>query len=152
MRRRAKPGAAPSRASGVGGLSALFAGELCGDDTGLLLVLEPVALALDVDGGRGVQQPVEDGRSDDVVGEDGAPVAVAFVRGQDDRALFIALRYQLKQAGSGEGVQRQIAHLVEDEQLGLDQQTHPFLQLVLVAGRWNWLTRSWMVTKKTDKP
>ena len=66
------------------GLSALFAGELCGDDTGLLLVLEPVALALDVDGGRVVQQPVEDGRSDDVVGEDGAPVAVAFVRGQDD--------------------------------------------------------------------
>ena len=84
------------------GLSALFAGELCDDDTGLVLVLEPVALTLDVDGGRVVQQPVEDGRSDDVVGEDGASVAVAFVRGQDDRALFIALRYQLKQAGSGD--------------------------------------------------
>src|SRR5258708_35845028 len=116
------------------GLCALFAGELCGDDTGLFLVLEPVALALDVDGGRVVQQPVEDGRSDDVVGEDGSPVAVAFVRGQDDRALFIALRYQLKQAGSGEGVQRQIAPRVEAEQPGLEQETHPFLQPVLVAG------------------
>src|SRR5258708_38695638 len=60
------------------GLSDLFAGELCGDDTGLLLVLEPVALALAVDGGRVVQQPVEDGRSDDVVGEDGGPVAAAY--------------------------------------------------------------------------
>src|SRR5258708_28979724 len=109
------------------GLSALFSGELWGDDTGLLLVLEPVALDLDVDGGRVVQQPVEDGRSDDVVGEDGAPVAVAFVRGQDDRALFIALRYQLKQAGSGKGVQRQIAHLGEEGQPGLDHAPHPVL-------------------------
>jgi hypothetical protein len=116
------------------GLSALFAGEFGGDDTGFLLVLEPVAFALDVDGGRVVQQPVEDGRIDHVVGEDRAPVAVALVGGEDDGPLLIAFRDQLKQAGGGERIERQIAHLVEDEQLGLDQQTHPFLQLVLVAG------------------
>lgn len=37
---------------------------------GFLLVLEPIALAPDVDGGGVVQQPVEDDRDDHVVGED----------------------------------------------------------------------------------
>ena len=133
VRRRAKPGAASSRAV-AGGLSALFAWGFCGDDAGLLLVFEPVALALDVDSGGVMQQPVEDGRGDDVVGEDRAPVAVAIVGGQDDGPLLIPFRDQLEEAGGGERVQRQVAHLVQDEQLGLDQQAHPFLQLVLVAG------------------
>jgi hypothetical protein len=93
-----------------------------------------VAFALDVDRGRVVQQAVEDGRSDDVVGEDGAPVAIALVRGQDDRALLIPFRDELERAGGGEGIERQVAHFVEDEQLGLDQRGHPLLQLVLVSG------------------
>jgi len=85
MRRRAKPGAACSRADAQGeGLCSLFPRQLCGDDTGLLFILEPVAFALDVDGGGVMEQPVEDGRGDDVVGEDRAPVAIALVGGQDD--------------------------------------------------------------------
>jgi hypothetical protein len=51
-------------------LCSVFSGEFCGDDSGLLLVLEPVALALDVDGGGVVQEAIEDGGCDDVVGED----------------------------------------------------------------------------------
>ena len=62
------------------------------------------------------------------------PVAVALVGGQDDGALLVRLTYPLEQAGGGEGVQRQVAHLIGDQQLGLDQQTHPLLQLVLVLG------------------
>ena len=81
-----------------------------------------------------VQEAIEDGRGDDVVGEDGPPVSVALVRGQDDRTLLVSCRDQLKQAGGCEGVERQVAHLVEDEELGLDQQGHPLPELVLVAG------------------
>jgi hypothetical protein len=33
------------------GLGSVLSGEFCGDDSGLLLVFEPVAIALDVDGG-----------------------------------------------------------------------------------------------------
>ena len=83
------------------GLCSFFPRQLCGDDAGLLLVLEPVTFALDVDGGGVVQQPVEDGRGDDVVGEDRAPVAVALVGGQDDGPLLIPFRDQLKQASGG---------------------------------------------------
>ena len=58
MRRRAKPGAAYSRADRPG--LRFFPGQLGGDQPGLFLVLQPVALALDVDRGRVVQQPVQD--------------------------------------------------------------------------------------------
>ena len=75
-----EPGAACSRADTLG-LGSFVARELLGDEAGLLLVLEPIALALDVDGGGVIEQPVKDGRGDDVVGEDGAPVTVALVRG-----------------------------------------------------------------------
>ena len=33
------------------GLGSVLSGEFCGDDAGLFLVFEPVAFALDVDGG-----------------------------------------------------------------------------------------------------
>ncbi len=68
-----------------------FPGQLGGDQPGLFLVLQPVAFALDVDRGRVVQQAVEYGRSDDVVGEDGSPVAIALVRGQDDRVFEVRM-------------------------------------------------------------
>lgn len=108
-----------------GGLCAVLAGESGSDHAGFLLVLQPVAFALDVDRGGVMEQAVEDGRGDDVIGEDGAPVAVALVGGQDDGALLVTLRDQLEQAGGGEGVQRQVAHFIQDEKLGLDQQAHP---------------------------
>lgn len=111
------------------------------------LILKPVALALDVDGGGVVKQAVEDGRSDHVVGEDGSPVAVALVGGEDDRSLLVTFRDQLVQAGGGEGVQQRIAPIVEDEQLGLDQQTHPLLELVLIAGALELADQSCTMTK-----
>ena len=43
-------------------LRCFLAGGFGGDDPGLFLVFEPVALAFDVDGGGVVQQPVEDGQ------------------------------------------------------------------------------------------
>ena len=55
------------------------------DHSSFFLVFETVAVAFDVDGGGVVQQLVEDGRGDDIVGEDRPPVAVPLVGGQDDR-------------------------------------------------------------------
>ena len=50
--------------------SSFLSWRLGGDDASLLLILEPVALALDIDRGRVMQQAVEDGRGDDVIGKD----------------------------------------------------------------------------------
>jgi hypothetical protein len=81
-RRRTKPVAcspeppAPSRHSAPRGpapipyLSGSYLGCGSGDHSGPRLVLQPVALTLDVDRRGVVQQPVEDGRSNHVVGED----------------------------------------------------------------------------------
>jgi hypothetical protein len=55
MRRRAKPEAAYSQRPIPGGSGSFLVGGFGGDDSGLFLVLRPVALALDVDGGRVMQ-------------------------------------------------------------------------------------------------
>lgn len=112
----AKPEARSRVLSGAGPVGSGFfpVWGLC-DHSGFLLVLEPVALALDVDGGRVVQQPVEDGRSDHIVGEDRFQVSLAFVRGQGDGPLLVALAGQLEQAGGCERVQGEVANFVEDQ-------------------------------------
>ena len=61
------------------------------DHPSSLLVLEPVTLAFNVDGGRVMQQPVQDGAGDDVVREDRAPIAIAFIAGQDHRSMLVTL-------------------------------------------------------------
>ena len=66
-------------------------GLAAGQQAGLALLLEPVALALDVDDRRVVQQPVEDRRGDDLVAEDVAPAGEALVRGDEDRAALIPI-------------------------------------------------------------
>ncbi len=54
-------------------------------------VLEPVAGAVDGDDVAVVEEPVEDGGGEDFVTEDLAPFAEGLVRGEDDRALLVAL-------------------------------------------------------------
>ena len=46
-----------------------------------------------------VQQPVQDRRGDNRIAEDRAPVAIAFVRGQDNAAAFVTRADQLKEDG-----------------------------------------------------
>jgi len=50
----------------------------------------PVALALDVDHRGVVQEPVQDRRSDDLIGEHGSPVGEPAVGGEHDRATLVA--------------------------------------------------------------
>jgi hypothetical protein len=66
------------------------------------------------------QQPVEDGRGQHVIAEDLAPLAEGLVGGQQDRAALIAAGDRLEdQVGVGAG-QRQIAHLVDRQDGGLE--------------------------------
>lgn len=95
------------------------------EEPGLPLLLEAVALAFDVQGGGMVQQPVEDGRRQDLVVEDLTPVDEALVGGEDEAGLLVAPAEETEEEtrllpGHGEG-----AHLVEDEDPG----GHELLQL-----------------------
>src|SRR3982751_372610 len=84
----AAPGAVSGLYSGLLGLGR--EGLAAGQQTGLALLLEPVALALDVDDRGVVEQPVEQRRGDDLVAENLAPAGEALVGGQQDRAALVA--------------------------------------------------------------
>ncbi len=71
-------------------------GQFLRDHPGFLLVFQPVALALDVDGVRVVQQPVQNGAGDHVVRKNRAPVALTLVGRQDHRTVLVAIADQLK--------------------------------------------------------
>jgi hypothetical protein len=75
-------------------------------------ILQPIALAADVDRGRVVQQTGEDSRRDDGLSEDRAPVAVTLIAGQNDAAALVAGADQLEEDGRTEIVQGQISHLM----------------------------------------
>ncbi len=58
---------------------------------GKAVVLETIAMALDVDYPRVMKAPVQDGRGDHGVAEKLMPVDEALVGGQDGRALLVAV-------------------------------------------------------------
>ena len=97
----------------------------------LHLLLEPVAVAPDVDGDRVVQQAVEDGGGDDGVAEDLAPGAQALIAGQDDRAPLVAARDELKEEIGALAVDGDVADLVDDQQLRLRQDLQPLVEAAL---------------------
>jgi hypothetical protein len=57
---------------------------------GVSVAAHPVALALDVDNGGVVPEPVQDRRRHDLVGEDRSPIGEPPVGGQHDRAALVA--------------------------------------------------------------
>jgi len=64
-----------------------------------------------------VDKPVDHRCGDDVVGEDLAPAAEWNVRGDKDRALFVAGGDELEEEVRGIVVEGDVADLVDDEQL-----------------------------------
>ena len=87
------------------------------NQTGFAPFFEPVTLTANVHRGRVMQQTVEDGCCDDRVAEDRTPFAVAFVRSENDAASFVAGADELEENRRAQIVQRQISHLVDDEDL-----------------------------------
>ena len=68
-----------------------------------------------------MQQPVQDGRGHDPVAEHVAPVTERLIRGQQNAAAFVTCGNDLEQQMGGARRHRQVAELVDDEQLRFDQ-------------------------------
>ena len=75
------------------------------------MLFETITVALDVDDPGVMQEPVEDGRGDDGVAEELLPVDEALVRGDDRRALLVAVRDELEEQIGLPAVDRKIARL-----------------------------------------
>src|SRR5271156_4270070 len=108
-----------------------------GEQPSLPLVLESEALAVDADNDRVMQYAVEHRRSEHcVTGESGIPTAEGEVRSEDHRAAFIALRHDLKEQVGLLAAHRQIADLIDDQQLvGVDCAMHGLSVTALTLGR-----------------
>lgn len=78
-----------------------------------------------------VDEPVDHGGCDDVVGEDLAPPAEGHVRGDEDRALFVAGHDELKQQVRGVVIEGDLANLVDDDEL---VSLEPFRVLLEASG------------------
>ncbi len=96
------------------------------DDVLLLLhvlfaLFQPVALTLDVDDGAMMEHTVEDSGGDGDVGKDFVPLRKSFVRGEDCRDLLIPSGDELKEQVRSLNIHREIADLVDDEQLVFTQ-------------------------------
>ncbi len=64
---------------------------------GLPLLTEPIGVAIDIDRGRLVQQPIENGARVDRVSEHLAPRAQTLIAGEQDGAAFVAPTDQLEE-------------------------------------------------------
>ena len=93
---------------------------------------QPVALALEGDHGGVVDEPVDQGGGDHRVAEDLAPLLEAAVRGDDDRAAFVAARDEREEQVGGLAFERQVADLVDDQQVVALEPAQLVLELVAV--------------------
>ena len=64
-----------------------------------------------------VQQPVEDRTGDYGIAEDLTPGAETLIAGDDDRTALVTARDQLEEQVGALAVDRQIANLIDDQQL-----------------------------------
>jgi len=94
------------------------------------VVLEPVAVTLDVDDPGVMEQSVEDGRGDHGVTEQLLPVHEALVRGQDRRVLLIAVGDELEEQMRLPAVHGQVPHLVHDDQASREERFALTLRLL----------------------
>src|SRR5438477_2453198 len=78
-----------------------------GRDAGAALA-ESVALAFERDHGRVVDEPVDQGGSDHRVAEDLAPLLEAAVRGDGDRAAFVAAGDESEEQVGGLAFEREV--------------------------------------------
>lgn len=71
-----------------------FGDRSAAEEPGLLLLPEPITLAFDVECGRMMQEPIQDGGGQNWIVEDVASVGEAFITGHDQTAALIAPNQQ----------------------------------------------------------
>ena len=82
------------------------------------MLLEPVAVPLDVDDLAVMQQAVQDSGSDHRIAEQLLPVSEALVRCDDGRVFLVAVRDELEKQIRLLAVHRQVADLIDHHQRG----------------------------------
>jgi hypothetical protein len=88
---------------------------------GVLVTAHAVAPAADVDDDGVVDEAVDDGGGDDLVGKDLAPIREAAVGSEHDgRGLLVATADDLEDPVGRGLVERQVADLVDDQDRGLE--------------------------------
>ena len=70
-------------------------------------------MSLDLDDDGMVRQSVQQGRGDDVIAEDSAPVLEATIGGEDSGAFLVAGIDQLEEQVGAAGLQGQVTDLIE---------------------------------------
>src|SRR5207247_7336592 len=93
---------------------------------------QAVALSFEGDHGRVVDKPVDEGGGDHRVAEDLAPLLEAAVRGDDDRAAFVAAGDEREEQVGGLALQGEVADLVDDQQVVTLEPAELLLELVAV--------------------
>src|SRR4029077_10542524 len=81
-------------------------------------VAEAPALVAGVDDVGAVGEPVDDGFREAGVGEDLGPLAECEVGGDDHRRTFVALRDDLEDELGGAFGEREVAELIEEDEVG----------------------------------
>ena len=82
------------------------------------MIFEPIAVALDVDHPRMMQQPIENRRGDDRIAEELLPIDEALVRGQDRRAFLVPVGDELEKQIRLPAVDGKVPCLVDDHEPG----------------------------------
>ena len=99
--------------------------------SGFTSLFEPITFSADVHRRGVMQQAIEDRGRDDRVAEDRTPLAIAFVRSQDDAASCITGADQLEENSCTQLIQRQIPHLIDDQHLRSQVNSQPAVQAAL---------------------
>ena len=92
---------------------------------------QAVACSFDVHDDGMVQQPVQQGGGDHGVAEHLAPFGKAAVGGEDHRTPLVAGVDELEEQVPATGDDRQVADLVDDQELGPAQEAEPLAQRAL---------------------
>ncbi len=80
---------------------------------------QPVGMAFYLDDNGMVQQSVQQGRSDNVIAEDGSPVLEAAIGGEHGGALLVAGVDQLEEQVGAAGFDRQVADFIDYVELNI---------------------------------
>src|ERR1700731_1441763 len=101
----------------------LFASSWGRGESGLALVVEPITFSIDADDDGVMKDAIEHrGGQHTVAGEGAVPTAEGEIRGENHRAALVATLDDLEEQVGLLAVQRQIADLVNDQQLvGVDR-------------------------------
>ncbi len=84
-------------------------------------IFEPEAVIAGLEDVAMVGQAVEESGGHLGIAEDRGPFAEAQIGGADDTGALVELAQQVEQQGATRGTEGQIAELVEDDEVGVDQ-------------------------------